>query len=125
MMLCLSKDSSLCFEIKPRLDEKYHNMNEKFSSFPEMIELTKQQEEIVQQAVHWFKYESSQTFEISGKAGTGKSTTLRHLLKKISKRNIDYVVLAPTGIAAKNVNGATIHSLFQLRLIPILSFPFY
>lgn len=63
---------------------------------------------------------TGQNVFLTGKAGTGKSTTLRHLLKKISKRNIDYVVLAPTGIAAKNVNGATIHSLFQLPFAPYL-----
>ncbi|WP_196889942.1 ATP-dependent RecD-like DNA helicase [Aureivirga sp. CE67] len=48
---------------------------------------------------------------ITGKAGTGKST----LLKYICERNKDIVVLAPTGIAAINVNGDTIHSFFRLK----------
>ena len=46
---------------------------------------------------------------ITGKAGTGKSTLLRYFIQN-TKRKI--VVLAPTGIAALNVGGQTIHSFF-------------
>ncbi len=49
---------------------------------------------------------------ITGKAGTGKSTLLEHL-RLNSKRKM--VVLAPTGVAAVNVNGDTIHSFFGLK----------
>ena len=48
---------------------------------------------------------------ITGRAGTGKSTLLS-ILKKTTKKNA--VVLAPTGIAALNVSGQTIHSFFKL-----------
>src|SRR5579859_4961248 len=48
---------------------------------------------------------------ITGKAGTGKSTLLTWFRQKTKKR---LVVLAPTGIAALNVDGATIHSFFRL-----------
>jgi ATP-dependent exoDNAse (exonuclease V) alpha subunit len=48
---------------------------------------------------------------ITGKAGTGKSTLLRYLTQQTEKR---YVVLAPTGVAALNVEGQTIHSFFRL-----------
>jgi len=48
---------------------------------------------------------------ITGKAGTGKSTLLRYLTGHTKKR---YVVLAPTGVAALNVAGQTIHSFFRL-----------
>ncbi|MBN2127622.1 MAG: AAA family ATPase [Candidatus Diapherotrites archaeon] len=48
---------------------------------------------------------------ITGKAGTGKSTFLNYLVKN-SKKNV--VVLAPTGVAAVNVGGQTIHSFFGL-----------
>ena len=48
---------------------------------------------------------------ITGRAGTGKSTLL-NLLKKTTRKNA--VVLAPTGIAALNVGGQTIHSFFKL-----------
>lgn len=47
---------------------------------------------------------------ITGKAGTGKSTLLRYFLETTSK---EFVVVAPTGIAAINVGGTTIHRLFS------------
>lgn len=53
---------------------------------------------------------SNESIFISGRAGTGKSTLLRHLVNRHKKR---YVVLAPTGVAALNVKGQTIHSFFQ------------
>ena len=52
---------------------------------------------------------------LTGKAGTGKTTFLRELKRTTSKRN---VVLAPTGIAAINAEGVTIHSFFQLPFAP-------
>jgi ATP-dependent exoDNAse (exonuclease V) alpha subunit len=48
---------------------------------------------------------------ITGKAGTGKSTLLRHVVANTIKR---CVVLAPTGIAAINAGGQTVHSFFLL-----------
>lgn len=50
---------------------------------------------------------------LTGKAGTGKTTFLRRLRSESPKR---MVVLAPTGIAAINAGGTTIHSFFQLSL---------
>ena len=52
---------------------------------------------------------------LTGKAGTGKTTFLRELKEKCPKRMI---VLAPTGIAAINAGGMTIHSFFQLPFAP-------
>ena len=54
---------------------------------------------------------------LTGKAGTGKTTFLKNLRKHTSKR---MVVLAPTGIAAINAEGVTIHSFFQLPLSPYI-----
>jgi ATP-dependent exoDNAse (exonuclease V) alpha subunit len=53
---------------------------------------------------------------ISGKAGTGKSSLLQYFTRHTDKK---YVILAPTGIAAMNVKGQTVHSFFKLppRLI--------
>lgn len=48
---------------------------------------------------------------LTGKAGTGKTTFLRHLAANTHKR---MVVLAPTGVAAINAGGSTIHSFFQI-----------
>lgn len=61
---------------------------------------------------------SNDSYFITGKAGTGKSTLLKHL-RKTTKKQI--VVLAPTGIAAVNVDGQTIHSFF--RFPPEILFP--
>lgn len=54
---------------------------------------------------------------LTGKAGTGKTTFLRQLQKEAPKR---MVVLAPTGIAAINAGGSTIHSFFQLPFAPFI-----
>lgn len=54
---------------------------------------------------------------ITGKAGTGKSTLLKYFVANTSKACI---VLAPTGIAAINVGGVTIHSFFRLPFRPIV-----
>ena len=54
---------------------------------------------------------------LTGKAGTGKTTFLRRLREQSPKR---MVVLAPTGIAAINAGGVTIHSFFQLSFAPFV-----
>jgi hypothetical protein len=50
---------------------------------------------------------------VTGRAGTGKSTLLNHLSHNTSKQ---IVICAPTGVAALNVGGQTIHSLFRLPI---------
>ena len=54
---------------------------------------------------------------LTGKAGTGKSTFLRYVAKHTKKKN---VILAPTGIAAINAGGSTLHSFFKLPFHPLL-----
>ena len=54
---------------------------------------------------------------LTGKAGTGKSTFLRFIRDNIKKHT---VVLAPTGIAAVNVGGQTMHSFFKIPFKPML-----
>ena len=58
-----------------------------------------------------------QSVFLTGKAGTGKSTFLKHLCETTKKK---YVVLAPTGIAAINAGGTTIHSFFKLPFRPMM-----
>ncbi len=58
-----------------------------------------------------------QSIFLTGKAGTGKSTFLRYICQNTRKK---YVVLAPTGIAAINAGGSTIHSFFKMPFRPIL-----
>ena len=60
---------------------------------------------------------TSQCIFLTGKAGTGKSSLLRMLLARTSKQ---IVVAAPTGVAAVNVGGVTLHSLFQLPFGPFI-----
>ena len=64
-----------------------------------------------QQAVFDVMESTSQHLFITGRAGTGKSVLLRHFRANTKKKSI---VAAPTGIAALNVRGQTIHSLFRL-----------
>ncbi len=54
---------------------------------------------------------------LTGKAGTGKSTFLRYVSKNTKKK---HVILAPTGIAAINAGGSTLHSFFRLPFHPLL-----
>ena len=54
---------------------------------------------------------------LTGKAGTGKTTFLHHIVERCRKRSI---VVAPTGVAAVNAGGVTIHSFFQLPFCPYL-----
>ena len=54
---------------------------------------------------------------LTGKAGTGKSTFLRYVAEHTKKK---HVILAPTGIAAINAGGSTLHSFFRLPFYPLL-----
>ncbi len=58
-----------------------------------------------------------QSLFLTGKAGTGKSTFLKYVCAHTKKK---HVVLAPTGIAAINAGGVTLHSFFKLPFRPIL-----
>ena len=60
---------------------------------------------------------TSQSVFLTGKAGTGKSTFLRYICENTRKKHI---VLAPTGIAAINAGGSTIHSFFKMPFRPML-----
>lgn len=60
---------------------------------------------------------SRRSLFLTGKAGTGKSTFLRYVAKHTKKK---HVILAPTGIAAINAGGSTLHSFFHLPFHPLL-----
>jgi len=60
---------------------------------------------------------TSQSIFLTGKAGTGKSTFLKYICSITKKK---YVVLAPTGIAAINAGGCTMHSFFHLPFHPLV-----
>jgi PIF1-like helicase/Helix-turn-helix domain len=70
--------------------------------------------EQISQAAHYtlqFINQTQQNIFLTGKAGTGKTTLLHQIIKTTHKNT---VVVAPTGIAALNAGGVTIHSMFQL-----------
>ena len=62
-----------------------------------------------------FVEQTNRALFLTGKAGTGKTTFLRHLRNQTDKR---LVVTAPTGVAAINAGGVTLHSFFQLPFGP-------
>ena len=70
----------------------------------------------IELARHYVEHTGVSLF-LTGKAGTGKTTFLRNLVNSTYKRHI---VLAPTGVAAINAGGVTIHSFFQLPFCPYL-----
>lgn len=69
-----------------------------------------------QDALNLIQYTRQSVF-LTGKAGTGKSTFLRYICEHTKKK---HVVLAPTGIAAINARGSTLHSFFKLPFYPLL-----
>ena len=60
---------------------------------------------------------TSQSFFLTGRAGTGKSTFIHYVCGHTKKK---FVVLAPTGIAAINAGGSTLHSFFKLPFHPLV-----
>lgn len=75
-----------------------------------------EKDDIFEMAERYVKATGRSVF-LTGKAGTGKTTFLRYVTQTTTKR---FVVLAPTGVAAINAGGSTIHSFFQLPLCPYL-----
>ena len=69
-----------------------------------------------QDALNLIQY-TRQSVLLTGKAGTGKSTFLKYVCEITKKKHI---VLAPTGIAAINAGGSTLHSFFKLPFYPLL-----
>ena len=69
-----------------------------------------------QNALNLIQFTRQSVF-LTGKAGTGKSTFLKYICEVTKKK---HVVLAPTGIAAINAGGSTLHSFFRLPFYPLL-----
>src|SRR4026209_1920616 len=61
--------------------------------------------------------QSNRNIFLTGKAGTGKTTFLKYIRQNCSKQ---MAIMAPTGVAAINAGGVTIHSFFQLPLSPFI-----
>lgn len=83
------------------------------SDFPENFDLDNKEFKYAEQLILY----SNRSIYLTGKAGTGKSTFLRYIAKNTTK---NYIVVAPTGIAAINAGGMTINSFFQLPFTPFV-----
>ena len=83
----------------------------KFNIFS--IPNTSQMQTISEAAQYTLRFinQTQKSVFLTGKAGTGKTTLLREIIQTTHKNT---VVVAPTGIAALNAGGVTIHSMFQL-----------
>ena len=65
----------------------------------------------------WGKQEFSKHpyFFLTGSAGTGKSFMINQIITFLTNQNIKYLLMAPTGVAARNIDGQTIHSALHIR----------
>src|SRR5688572_17672605 len=70
-------------------------------------------------AAHDLMETTAETLYITGRAGTGKSSLLNYFRRHTSKK---VVVLAPTGLAALQVGGSTIHSFFGFPLRTLMEY---
>lgn len=80
------------------------------------MQTTDTSNQLFQLAASFVNHTSRHLF-LTGRAGTGKTTFLRHIVSSTGKNT---VVVAPTGVAAINAGGVTMHSFFQLPFGPFL-----
>ncbi|MBC7862259.1 MAG: AAA family ATPase, partial [Bacteroidia bacterium] len=76
------------------------------------IEISPQFEQVLS-----FVNQTNQIIFLTGKAGTGKTTLLKYIRQNTFKQ---MAVVAPTGVAAINAGGSTIHSFFQFAFTPFV-----
>ena len=76
-----------------------------------MIEKLSKEQQLAKEVLN-----SGENVFISGPAGTGKSTFLKNIIEEFEDSDKNIVVLAPTGVAARNVKGQTIHSFFKFPI---------
>lgn len=80
------------------------------------IQLVEKQKEFVDEVL------AGNSVFLTGKAGTGKSTVVNWLIDELRKKGKKVAALAPTGIAANNIKGQTLHSFFQLSPFGVMDF---
>lgn len=83
------------------------------------MELTEEMKGILDYVLH-----NSGHMFITGKAGTGKTTFLKTLVNALQEANKNFVITAPTGIAAVNAEGVTLHSFFTIPFGILCDEPF-
>lgn len=80
------------------------------------MELSKKQSEFLEAV------KNGENVFLTGKAGTGKSFVVKEAMRILRENGNKVAAIAPTGIAANNIGGATIHSTFQLGIYGVLNF---
>lgn len=65
---------------------------------------------------------SGRNIFLTGKAGTGKSFIVKHAMEQLTDMGKRFIGIAPTGIAANNIGGQTIHSMFSIRPFGVSDF---
>lgn len=75
------------------------------------INIKKFKDNIIANKVYDIILNTNESLFLTGKAGTGKSTLVKCIISNTTKK---HVVLAPTSVAAKNIDGQTIHSVFKI-----------
>jgi ATP-dependent DNA helicase PIF1 len=65
--------------------------------------------------------ESGSNVFLTGKAGTGKSHVIKVMAEMLREKGKKFIAVAPTGIAANNIEGQTIHSAFQIQPFGVIS----
>jgi GTPase SAR1 family protein len=98
------------------VSELLHHFSYIGSSFENALLFIMENNPQLDLAFNFVQYTNKNVF-LTGNAGTGKTTFLHNLKKETYKR---MVVVAPTGVAAINAGGVTIHSFFQLPFGPIV-----
>lgn len=89
-------------------------------------ELNDQQKEVIDLGVNWYESPKKQTFEVSGPAGSGKTTIVRKIIQRIGVDPDDALYLAYVGKAAMMLslngnNGRTIHSvIYEMVKVPMI-----
>lgn len=83
------------------------------NDFPENFDIDNREFKFAEQLILF----SNRSIYLTGKAGTGKSTFLRYIAQNTTK---NFIIVAPTGIAAINAGGTTINSFFQLPFTPFV-----
>ena len=82
---------------------------------PKPVELSEGQRQFMYAA------ETGANVFLTGKAGTGKSFVVKLFMDKLRQMGKNFLALAPTGVAANNIGGATIHSTFRLQPFGVLT----
>jgi len=107
-----SGESFLANQLHLFEDAELPQLYRKLSQLPENYE----NDEVITELFRRIE-NTNDSFFITGKAGTGKSTFIHYFAKKTQKK---VLMMAFTGIAAMNAGGQTIHSFFRLPLKPLL-----